>query len=155
MKVPRQCPLVLVKVGWREGKAFRSGEGREMRSGARKEAEQNLTAFHQNFEFWYWQKFRIPIECSKILLSFSPCSTLHLSTYLCQKDERALPGNHHSRAHLNYIYKCSPYLKENTTLHRYKHQLIDVLWGNHNCLFRESYKKHKYTMSAKCRVTEC
>jgi hypothetical protein len=32
MKVPRQCPLVLlVKVGWREGKAFGFEEGRDER----------------------------------------------------------------------------------------------------------------------------
>jgi hypothetical protein len=36
VKVPRQCPLVLLlKVGCRESKAFGSGEGRAMRSGAR------------------------------------------------------------------------------------------------------------------------
>jgi hypothetical protein len=30
MKVPRQCPLVLlVKVGWRGGKTFGSEEGRD------------------------------------------------------------------------------------------------------------------------------
>jgi hypothetical protein len=44
VKVPRQCPLVLlVKLGCREG--------REMKSGARREVEQGLTAFVQNFEF--------------------------------------------------------------------------------------------------------
>jgi hypothetical protein len=29
MKVSRQCPLVLVKVGWRGGKTFGSEEGRD------------------------------------------------------------------------------------------------------------------------------
>jgi hypothetical protein len=39
MKVPRQCPLVLlVKVGLRESKAFGSGEGREMRSGTKEKS---------------------------------------------------------------------------------------------------------------------
>jgi hypothetical protein len=48
MKVPSQCPLVLlVKVGWREDKAFGSGEGRAMRREARTEVEQSLTAFGQ------------------------------------------------------------------------------------------------------------
>jgi hypothetical protein len=48
-KVPRQCPLVLlVKVG----SVFGSGKGR-MKSGARREVEQGLTAFMYNFEFWY------------------------------------------------------------------------------------------------------
>jgi hypothetical protein len=52
-------------------------------------------------------KFRTPIECSKTLLSFSHCSTSHLSTfstserltfssiYLYQKDKWALLGNLH------------------------------------------------------------
>jgi hypothetical protein len=40
MKVPRQCPLVLlVKVGIRKGKALESGEGRVMSGGARGEVE--------------------------------------------------------------------------------------------------------------------
>jgi hypothetical protein len=57
MKVPRQCPLVLlVNVVCREGEAFGSEEGRETRSGARREVEQGLTeqgltAFGRNFEF--------------------------------------------------------------------------------------------------------
>jgi hypothetical protein len=51
MKVPRQCSLVLlVKVNWREGEAFGSGEGREMKSGARRESEQGLTAFDFDFD---------------------------------------------------------------------------------------------------------
>jgi hypothetical protein len=51
-KVPRQCPLVLlVKVVRREGKAFGTGEGNAMRSGARREDEQGLTAFDRSFEF--------------------------------------------------------------------------------------------------------
>jgi hypothetical protein len=42
MKVPWQCSLVLlVKAGWREDKAFRSGEDRAI-SGARREVEQGL-----------------------------------------------------------------------------------------------------------------
>jgi hypothetical protein len=37
MKVPRQCPLVvLVNVDWRGGKVFGSGEGREIKRGARR-----------------------------------------------------------------------------------------------------------------------
>jgi hypothetical protein len=36
-----------------EGKAFGSGEGKEMKSGARREVElQGFTAFVQNFEFY-------------------------------------------------------------------------------------------------------
>jgi hypothetical protein len=34
-----------------EGKAFGSGEGKEMRSGARREVEQDLTAVVHDFEF--------------------------------------------------------------------------------------------------------
>jgi hypothetical protein len=52
MKVPRQCPFVLlVKLVCSEGKAFGGGEGREMKSGARREVQQGLTAFVHNFEF--------------------------------------------------------------------------------------------------------
>jgi hypothetical protein len=37
MKVPRQCPLVvLANVDWRGGNAFGSGEGREIKRGARR-----------------------------------------------------------------------------------------------------------------------
>jgi hypothetical protein len=40
MKVPRRCPLVfLAKVDGREGRAFRSGEDRAMRSGGKREVE--------------------------------------------------------------------------------------------------------------------
>jgi hypothetical protein len=50
MKVPRQCPLVLlVKAGCRQSKAFGSGEGRAMR-GARREVQQGLTALDRNVE---------------------------------------------------------------------------------------------------------
>jgi hypothetical protein len=42
MKVPGQCPLVLVKVGWGGGKTFGCEEGRdEMRS-----RERNWAGFH-------------------------------------------------------------------------------------------------------------
>jgi hypothetical protein len=34
-----------------ESKAFGSGEGKEMKSGARREVEHGLTAFVRNFEF--------------------------------------------------------------------------------------------------------
>jgi hypothetical protein len=45
MKVPRQCPLVLlVKVGWRGGKTFGCEEGRDEVE-ARREVEQGSTAF--------------------------------------------------------------------------------------------------------------
>lgn len=41
INVPRQRPLVLlVKVSWIEGKTFESGEGRKMKSGARREVDQ-------------------------------------------------------------------------------------------------------------------
>jgi hypothetical protein len=50
-KVPMQCPLVLIKIGSREGKAFGSGEGRTMRSGARRKVEQDPTAFDWTSEF--------------------------------------------------------------------------------------------------------
>jgi hypothetical protein len=40
------------KVRFGEGKAFGSGEGK-MESRARREVEQSLTAFVQNFEFCY------------------------------------------------------------------------------------------------------
>jgi hypothetical protein len=42
-KVPRQCPLVLlVNVRCREGKAFESVDGREMKTGARREDEHSI-----------------------------------------------------------------------------------------------------------------
>jgi hypothetical protein len=51
-EVPRHCSFVLlIKIGLGECMAFGSGEGREMRSGARREVEQGLTAFVHNFEF--------------------------------------------------------------------------------------------------------
>jgi hypothetical protein len=52
MNVPRQCPLVLlIKVGYLLGKAFGSGEGKEMISEARREVKQGHTVFVNNFEF--------------------------------------------------------------------------------------------------------
>jgi hypothetical protein len=46
MKVSRQCPLVLlVKAGWRRGKAFCYEEGRD-ESGGEKEVEQGSTALN-------------------------------------------------------------------------------------------------------------
>jgi hypothetical protein len=39
------------KCRFSEGKAFGSGEGKEMKSGARIEVEQGFTAFVHNFEF--------------------------------------------------------------------------------------------------------
>jgi len=51
MKVPRQCPLVLlVKVGWRVGKTFGCEEGRDERW-RRKEVERGSTALNQNPKF--------------------------------------------------------------------------------------------------------
>jgi hypothetical protein len=50
MKVPRRCPLVLlVKIGLRERKAFGSGTDGAMKSGARREVVQGITAFGQEF----------------------------------------------------------------------------------------------------------
>jgi hypothetical protein len=50
VKVPRQCPFVLLV---REGKAFDSEEGIDMKSGASRDVEQGHTpnAFLQNSEF--------------------------------------------------------------------------------------------------------
>jgi hypothetical protein len=49
--VPRQCSLVpLVKLDLRGRKTFGSGEGRAMRSVARRETEQALTAFDWSFD---------------------------------------------------------------------------------------------------------
>jgi hypothetical protein len=50
-------------------------------------------------------EFEVVINCSRTLLNFYSCSTSHVcpftaeasSTYLYHKDERALPGNLHSR----------------------------------------------------------
>jgi hypothetical protein len=51
VKVPRQCPLVLlVKVGWRGGKTFGCEEG-IVKGEARREVEQGSTALNQNPEF--------------------------------------------------------------------------------------------------------
>jgi hypothetical protein len=58
IKVPRQCPLVfLVMVGWKEGMAFGSGEGRGVKSGARSEVEQISTALDQKPGFFGRVKF--------------------------------------------------------------------------------------------------
>jgi hypothetical protein len=52
-QVPRQCPLVLlVKVGRKEGKAFGRVDGRAMRSGAWREAEQGHSVLVHNFLFY-------------------------------------------------------------------------------------------------------
>jgi hypothetical protein len=54
MKVPRQCPIVLlVKICWREGKAFGSEEGRQMEWWAWREVEQGTTAVDLKPEFKY------------------------------------------------------------------------------------------------------
>jgi hypothetical protein len=51
MKVPRQCPLVLlVKAGWRGGKTVNKVE---MKGGARTQIEQCSTAFNYNPDFRY------------------------------------------------------------------------------------------------------
>jgi hypothetical protein len=51
MKVPRQCPLVLlVKVGWGGGKTFVVKKV-EMKSEAVREVEQGSTALNHNTEF--------------------------------------------------------------------------------------------------------
>jgi hypothetical protein len=39
-----------------------------------------------------------------------------------------------SEAHLNNISEFSPYRKENTTLHHYKDQLVNAVYGNNRCL---------------------
>jgi hypothetical protein len=64
-------------------------------------------------------KLKISIDCSKTLLNVSFCSTFHLftfstserltfsSTYLFQKDERALPGHLHIRKCICFPLKCS------------------------------------------------
>jgi hypothetical protein len=45
MKVPRQCPLVLVKMGWRHSEVKKA----EMKGGARRE-ERDFTALNYNPE---------------------------------------------------------------------------------------------------------
>jgi hypothetical protein len=42
MKVPRQCPIVLIKMGWREGKTFCCEE--QMKGEAVREVEHGSTA---------------------------------------------------------------------------------------------------------------
>jgi hypothetical protein len=52
VKVPRQCPLVLLlKVGWRVGKTFGCEEIIGIEGGAEREVEQSSTAFNENSEF--------------------------------------------------------------------------------------------------------
>jgi hypothetical protein len=49
--VPRQCPLVLLlNVGWRDGKTFGCEEGRD-KTWRRKEVERGSTVLNQNPEF--------------------------------------------------------------------------------------------------------
>jgi hypothetical protein len=51
MKVPSQWPVVLlVEVGCTESKTFGSGEGRDMKKGARKVGEHGDSAFVQNLD---------------------------------------------------------------------------------------------------------
>jgi hypothetical protein len=51
VQVPTQCPLVfLVTVGWREGKAFGSGESRKIKIGVKTEVEKGHTPFDRNFD---------------------------------------------------------------------------------------------------------
>jgi hypothetical protein len=45
-----------------------------------------------------------------------------------------------AEARLNNIYEFRPYLKENTTLHHYKDQLVNAVQGNNRCLYWESYE---------------
>jgi hypothetical protein len=49
-------------------------------------------------------------------------------------------------ARLGSTYGFSPYLKENTTLHLYKDQLVNAVQGNNGRLNRESYETHEYKM---------
>jgi hypothetical protein len=52
MKVPRQCPLVLlVKVDQEKGKAFGSREGTAMKSGERRGDKHSLTAMDRKLKF--------------------------------------------------------------------------------------------------------
>jgi hypothetical protein len=48
---------------------------------------------------------------------------------------QAMPARTSDAEHRLYnIYMFSPYLKENTTLHHYKDQLVNVVQGNNRCL---------------------
>jgi hypothetical protein len=51
-----------------------------------------------------------------------------------------------AEASLNTIKEFSPYLKENTTLHHYKHQFVNAVQRNNPRLHWESYRAHKYKM---------
>jgi hypothetical protein len=58
-------------------------------------------------------------------------------------------------AHLNYIQEFSPYRKENTTLHHYKYQLVNAVYGNNSCLIWRSHETHKYILREKSKVSDC
>jgi hypothetical protein len=47
-----------------------------------------------------------------------------------------------------YLREFSLYLKENTTLHHYKGQLVNADENNDHWLQWEPYKTHKYTSTA-------
>jgi hypothetical protein len=53
-----------------------------------------------------------------------------------------------SAARLYNTKEISPYLKENTTLHHYKDQLLNAVQGHNRRLNQESYKTHEYKMQS-------
>jgi hypothetical protein len=57
-----------------------------------------------------------------------------------------IPSKHWAR--VGNIWKFSPYLKENTTLHHYKDDLINAVQRSNCCLFWETYEIHKYKMQS-------
>jgi hypothetical protein len=53
-----------------------------------------------------------------------------------------------AEAHVNNILEFSRYRKENATLHHYKDQLVNAVWGNNRCLLWESYEIRKYKLKS-------
>jgi hypothetical protein len=57
--------------------------------------------------------------------------------------------------HINYYFKASSYITENTLHLHYKDQLANAIKGNNYCLPWELYESHKYTLWVKCRISYC
>jgi hypothetical protein len=54
-------------------------------------------------------------------------------------------------ARLNHTSEFILYLKENTTLHHCKDQLVNAIYGNNSC----SFENHTKSINTKCTVTDC
>jgi hypothetical protein len=144
MKVPRQRPLVLlVKVGWREGQAFRRGEGRKVKSGERREAEQghsftifnviktlggrHLVKFWRNMGRGTWNRSFVYIMCGIYICSRESLVIQNISifSYRCLFRPQALYLSSHFKA-----------LKQNLKRDQRIHTWSSVRGGRIHKIFR-------------------